>query len=56
MRLADGTDPDTKALGYVGTFDPAADPLIGYWDFGANQSVSAEAFGLVVAATGLLRN
>lgn len=54
-RLADGTDPDSKAAGFVSSFDWATDNLVAFWDFGVNQSVSAEDLALVLDATGLFR-
>ena len=53
VRLLDGADPDTKAAGYVAFFDPAADPLIAYIDFLADQVYSAQNVTINWSTTGI---
>ncbi len=53
VRLADSADPDSKAAGFVASFDPAADPLIAYIDFAADQVYSAQNVLIDWASTGI---
>ena len=53
VRLLDGADPDSKADGYVASFDPTADPLIAYIDFAADQVYSAQNVAIDFNSTGI---
>ena len=53
VRLLDGADPDSKAAGYVATFEPDADPLLAYIDFAADLVYAAQNVAIDFPSTGI---